>query len=144
MGENPNTGMFRMVLGSMPGVRGVENPNMLSPLVLAYIGDTVYDLYIRTRLISTTTLTAHGMHVAATKLVCAAAQAEAFRSIEPLLTEDELAVYKRGRNAHMGTVPKNASIGDYRTATGFEAVLGWLFLMGRDERINTLMSFAAE
>ena len=115
------------------------DPTQLGPLVLAYVGDTVYDLYVRTSLVETTGLTAHGLHVAAAKQVCAAAQAEAFRRIEPILTEEEAAVYRRGRNGHMGTIPKNASIGDYRSATGLEAVLGWLYLKGNDARLNELM-----
>lgn len=116
-----------------------NDPTQLGPLVLAYIGDTVYDLYVRTELVLTTGLTAHGLHLAAAKKVCASAQAESFRKIEGMLAEDELAVFKRGRNGHMGTIPKNASIGDYRAATGLEAVIGWLYLKGNDARINELM-----
>ncbi|MBO4849141.1 MAG: Mini-ribonuclease 3 [Clostridia bacterium] len=116
-----------------------KDPTQLGPLVLAYIGDTIFDLYVRTNLIASTDLTAHGLHMAAARRVCASAQAEAFRLIESSLTEEELAVYRRGRNGHMGTVPRSASIGDYRMATGLEAVIGWLYLMGRDERMNELM-----
>ncbi|MBO4562441.1 MAG: Mini-ribonuclease 3 [Clostridia bacterium] len=117
----------------------MKDPTQLGPLVLAYIGDTVFDLYIRTELIASTDLTAHGLHMAAAKRVCASAQAEAYRRIESALTEEELAVYRRGRNGHMGTIPRNASIGDYRSATGLEAVIGWLYLKGCDERMNELM-----
>lgn len=117
----------------------MSDPTQLGPLVLAYIGDTVYDLYARTKLVLSTGLTAHGLHVAAAKQVCASAQAEAFHRIEPALTEEELAVFRRGRNGHMGTIPKNASIADYRAATGLEAVIGWLYLRGCDSRINELM-----
>lgn len=122
-----------------PGRAYACDPTQLGPLVLAYIGDTVYDLYVRSQLVLSTRLTAHGLHMAAAKQVCAAAQAESFKLIEPMLSEDELAVYKRGRNGHMGTIPKNASIGDYRAATGLEAVIGWLYLKGNDARINELM-----
>ena len=117
-----------------------KDPTQLGPLVLAYIGDTVYDLYVRTQLVLTTGLTAHGLHMAAAKRVCAGAQASAFKRIEGALTEDELAVFRRGRNGHMGTIPKNASIADYRTATGLEAVIGWLYLKGCDARIRELMT----
>lgn len=127
-------------INSAVGVAVGNNPNQLGSLVLAYIGDTVFDLYVRTSLVSGTTLTAHGLHVAAARKVCAAAQAKAFRAVENMLTEEELAVFKRGRNAHMGTVPKNASIADYRAATGIEAVVGWLYLSRRDERLNELMT----
>lgn len=116
-----------------------NDPTQLGPLVLAYIGDTVFDLYVRTGLVLSTGLTAHGLHVAAAKKVCASAQAESFRKIEGILTEDELAVFRRGRNGHMGTVPRNASIFDYRAATGLEAVIGWLYLKGNDARLNELM-----
>ena len=121
-----------------------SDPTQLGPLVLAYIGDTVYDLYVRTKLVTATGLTAHGLHMAAAKRVCAKAQAEAYRRVEPLLTEEEAAVFRRGRNGHMGTVPKNASIADYRSATGLEAVIGWLYLCGRDERLSELMTVLLE
>ncbi|MBR0157256.1 MAG: ribonuclease III [Clostridia bacterium] len=120
--------------------KGHADPAQLGPLSLAYMGDTVYDLYVRTMLLDTTTLTAHGLHQAAVKLVCAKAQAAAFRRIEPMLTEQELAVFRRGRNTHIGTVPHSASIIDYRIATGLEAMLGWLYLSGDDGRIRTIMS----
>ena len=74
-------------------IDGTQNPKMMSPLALAYVGDTVYDLYVRTMLVSTTTLPAHGLHVRAAKLVCAKAQAEAYRRIESLLTEEESAIF---------------------------------------------------
>ena len=106
------------------------------------MGDTVYDLFVRTMLLETTTLTAHGLHERAAKLVCAKAQAAAFRLIEPTLTEEELSVFRRGRNSHIGTVPKSASIMDYRIATGLEALIGWLYLSGNDERIRELMAKA--
>ena len=121
-------------------IDGTQNPKMMSPLALAYVGDTVYDLYVRTMLVSTTTLPAHGLHVRAAKLVCAKAQAEAYRRIESLLTEEESAIFKRGRNAHMGTVPKNAQILDYRHATGLESLIGYLYLSGKDERLGCLMN----
>ena len=86
-----------------------KDPKQLGPLVLAYIGDTIYDLFVRTELVDSTTLTAHGLHIGAAKRVCAKAQAAAFRRIEALLTDDESAVFRRGRNAHMGSVPKKCS-----------------------------------
>ncbi|MEA5058531.1 MAG: ribonuclease III domain-containing protein [Candidatus Pelethousia sp.] len=117
-----------------------KDPRQLSPLVLAYVGDTVYDLYVRTRLILSSDATAHGLHMQATRLVCAWAQAAALHAIVDTLSEDELAVYKRGRNSHMGTVPKNAAIQDYRAATGLEALLGYLYLRGQDARLTELMA----
>lgn len=114
----------------------------IAPLSLAYMGDTVYDLFVRTMLLKTTTLTVHGLHERAAKLVCANAQSKAFRRIEPMLSEEELAVFRRGRNSHIGTVPRSASIIDYRIATGLEALIGWLYLSGRDARIRELMAAA--
>lgn len=116
-----------------------RDPMTAAALSLAYIGDTVYDLYIRTLLVEREDARVHELHLMSAKLVCAAGQSAAFRAIEPMLTEDELSVYRRGRNSHMGTVAKNAKISDYRTATGLEALIGFLFLMERDERLTLLM-----
>ena len=117
----------------------LKEPRLMSPLVLAYIGDTVYDLYVRTQLLLTCDATAHGLHVMATKRVCAKAQAEAVQRILPTFTEDEQYIFRRGRNSHMGTVPKHAQMSDYRAATGLEALLGYLYLKGEDDRLNELM-----
>ena len=136
-----NETMLSAVSAALPGIPR-RDPRQLSPLVLAYIGDTVYDLFVRTFLVESSDLTAHKMHLAATKHVCAAAQAAAFRRIEPFLSEDELAVFKRGRNAHMGTVPKHAEIAHYRAATGLEALVGYLYLSGADVRLEELMRIA--
>ena len=139
MDKNVDIAVIDVVSRAFPPAARGQDPTQMGPLVLAYIGDTVYDLYVRTHLVRTTALTAHGLHMAAAKRVCAAAQAASFRRIEDRLTEEELAVFRRGRNGHMGTIPKNASIADYRTATGLEAVIGWLYLKGRDSRLTELM-----
>ena len=138
--NNTHTGVFETVASGLPEPRGeMKDPTQLGPLVLAYIGDTVFDLYVRSMLIANTDLTAHGLHIAAAKRVCASAQAICYKKAEHMLTDEEAAVFRRGRNSHMGTIPKNASIGDYRAATGIEAVIGWLYLKNRDGRINELM-----
>ena len=142
MMEYANNNIALVSLARLPDGSGVHDPSQIAPLSLAYMGDTVYDLFVRTLLLETTTLTAHGLHERAAKLVCAKAQAAAFRRIEPMLTEEELGVFRRGRNSHIGTVPKSASIMDYRVATGLEALIGWLYLSGRDERISSLMAEA--
>jgi ribonuclease-3 family protein len=116
------------------------NPRMLSPLALAQIGDTVCDLYARVYLNDQFARTPHELHLAASRFVCAAGQASAYRRMEPFLTEEETAVFKRGRNAHSGTMPKNASAADYHTATGLETLVGWLFLSGNDARLGELMA----
>lgn len=133
------TDIIASVRLALPKEAAVKDPTQLAPLSLAYIGDTVYDLFVRTLLIETTTLTVRDLHTRAAKLVCAKAQAEAFRRIEPTLSEDELAVFRRGRNAHIGTVPKSASIMDYRTATGLEALVGCLYLSGENDRLIEIM-----
>lgn len=119
-----------------------RNADQAAPLTLAFIGDTVYDLYVRTHLLDTRDATPHALHMAAAKCVCAAGQAAAFRRVEAELTERELVAYKRGRNAHSGTLPKNASVADYHTASGFEALIGWLYLSGQDARMTQLMRLA--
>jgi len=117
------------------------NPRQLAPLALAQIGDTVCDLYARIYLNDQFARSPHELHLAASKFVCAAGQAAAFRRMEPHLNDDETAVYRRGRNAHSGTMPKNASAADYHTATGLEAMVGWLFLSGADTRLNEMMTY---
>ncbi len=114
----------------------------LSPLTLAYMGDTVYDLYVRRLIISQGDRPANALHKAAIAYVKAAAQSAAYERVLPLLTEDEAAVARRGRNAHAGTVPKNADPADYARATAFEAVIGYLYLTGESERIASLMDNA--
>lgn len=124
------------------GAQTACDARLLAPLTLAFIGDTVYDLYVRTWLLDTMDATPHGLHLAAAKHVCAAAQARAFRRIEPILTPEEQGVFKRGRNAHSGTVPKNASITDYHAASGLEALIGYLYLTGDETRLSELMAEA--
>lgn len=124
------------------GIDDSGAPQNLPVLTLAYVGDTVYDLYARTKLLHALDTDVHQLHLAAARLVCAHGQAEAFFRIEPLLTQEELAVFKRGRNAHSGTVPKNANVTQYRIATGLEALLGYLYLTGADERLDEIMANA--
>ncbi|MBR0205653.1 MAG: ribonuclease III [Clostridia bacterium] len=120
----------------------VEDPRQIPALNLAYVGDTVYDLYVRAYLIHTHPETVHALHLLSAKMVCAQGQARAFFALEGELTQEELSVYRRGRNAHSGTVPKNANVADYRVATGLETLLGHLWVLGREERIDQLMAVA--
>ena len=122
----------------------VEDPRQIPALNLAYVGDTVYDLYVRAYLIHTHPETVHNLHLHSARMVCAQGQAKAFFALEPLLSEEELAIYRRGRNAHSGTVPKNANVADYRVATGLETLLGHLWVLGREERIDQLMAVAVQ
>ena len=116
----------------------------LSPLTLAFVGDTVFDLLTRSELVCEANRPVNALHTMASKKVCAAAQAESVRKILPILTEDETAVFKRGRNAHTGGIPKNQSSADYHYATGLECLFGWLYLKGRTERINELYAAISE
>ena len=120
----------------------VEDPRQIPALNLAYVGDTVYDLYVRAYLIHTHPETVHALHLLSAKMVCAQGQARAFFALEGELTQEELSVYRRGRNAHSGTVPKNANVADYRVATGLETLLGHLWVLGREERVDELMAVA--
>lgn len=99
-----------------------------SPLTLAYIGDSIYDLVIRTLLVKHGNAQPNKLHKRASAMVKASAQAEMIESLLPELTEEETAVYKRGRNAKSYTMAKNATMSDYRKATGFEALMGYLYL----------------
>lgn len=116
-----------------------------SPLALAYIGDGVYEVYVRSRIISEhPDLPAHKLHVEAIKYVKAHAQSTSMEAVAGILDDEETAVYKRGRNAKSATVPKNASLADYRRATGFEALVGYLYICQRYERLDFIMKTAYE
>ncbi len=115
-----------------------------SPLVLAYVGDAVYEIIIRTKMINHGSLQVNKLHKRSSELVKAGSQARLIKLIEEMLTEEEHAVYKRGRNAKSGTSAKNASIIDYRTATGLEALVGWLFLREDYDRMVYLVSRGLE
>ena len=118
------------------------NVSSLSPLPLAFVGDTVFDLLVREYLVGKANRPVSQLHALASKMVCAPAQAKAYDVISDMLSEEEQVVFKRGRNAHSGTVPKHADVRDYRIATGFEALLGYLYCLGREERITELMEKA--
>ena len=110
-----------------------------SPLTLAYLGDAVYEIIIRSIIVGQSNAPVQKLHKRSSDLVKASAQAGIIKKIEDMLSEDELAVYKRGRNAKSYTVAKNASMTDYRMATGFEALMGYLFLQGEMDRILELV-----
>lgn len=116
----------------------------VSNLGLAHIGDCVYELMVRSRLICSGRSTSAGLHRETVKYVSAPAQADAVAKILPSLTEEELAVYRRGRNTRVNSVPKNADISQYHAATGLEALFGWLYLNARHERLNELFAIIME
>lgn len=115
-----------------------QEARQFSPLALAYIGDCVYELLTRRHILARGNMPVNRLHHASVEIVRASAQSHAVSVIEPLLTEEELSIYKRGRNANGSQVPKNADAGDYRRATGLEALFGYLSLTGRLGRIQEL------
>lgn len=110
----------------------------MSSIGLAHMGDAVYEILVRAYLCKHGKATGLGLHRATVALVCAPEQARRAERILPLLTREEAAVFHRGHNANVHTIPKNASRADYQTATALEALLGWLYLRGEKERINAL------
>ncbi|MEY8356323.1 ribonuclease III domain-containing protein [Lachnospiraceae bacterium 54-53] len=120
--------------------------NSYSPLALAYMGDAVFEVIVRTRVMNHGSTQVNNMHKKSAKLVNAGAQAEIIRRLLEAeeLTEEEVAVYKRGRNAKSATTAKHATVADYRTATGFEALCGYLYLKGRLNRLIALVGKGLE
>lgn len=113
--------------------------SMLNPLVLAFIGDSVQQLYVRTKLALGCDKKAGELHKLAVQEINAVAQAETVQKLLPLFTDAEMDIFKRARNTHYTTAAKNASIGDYKKASGFEAVIGYLYLIGQHERLGELL-----
>jgi len=121
-----------------------DEARLMQPAVLAFIGDAVFNLFIRERLVRSTRGSSHRLHVLATDYVKAASQSRISKALMDKLTEEEVYIFKRGRNTKSATIPKNADVQDYKYATGLEALLGYLYLTGRTERLNLLMEKAAE
>ena len=115
-----------------------------SPLTLAFVGDCVFDLIIRTIIVERANRSPHDLHKMKSKIVKAQTQAELGEAIQEFLTEEEQSVYRRGRNAKSGSSAKNASIIDYRKATALEALVGYLFLMNQEDRILFLVKTGLE
>lgn len=123
---------------------GEEGLRTMSPLVFAYIGDALYEIYIRTYIIHKYKLKVNELHKMSTGFVKAQAQSKIVHALEAELTEEEWKMVKKGRNQKSGTVAKNASISDYRYATGFECLLGYLYLSGKKERVEEIINRAIE
>lgn len=109
---------------------------MMSPLQLAYIGDAIYEVFVRTHILMNNNKNVNRLHRLAIKYVKADAQAKFYHEIQEYLTEDERRIVKRGRNSKVATVPKNANLTDYKYATGFESLIGYLYLTGNTERLE--------
>lgn len=120
------------------------SPKQLSPLNLAFVGDCVYEMLVRETLVCSANRPVNDLHRESVKFVSAKAQTEAFSKISDMLTEDETAQFKRGRNAKVGHSPKSATDAEYHTATGVEALFGYLYLSGRLERIKELFKIINE
>jgi len=130
--------------GVFLGLEIPEEARLLQPSVLAFIGDAVFNLFIRERLIMNKRGTSHQLHVLATDYVKAASQSKISKILMDNFTEEEAYIFRRGRNAKSTTIPKNAEVQDYKYATGFEALLGYLYLTKQNERLNQLMEQAAD
>ena len=119
--------------------RSREEINNMSPLVWAYIGDAVYELFIRNNLINNTLLKPHMLHIESIKYVKAEAQSKILKSIQPKLTVEEQEIVRRGRNAQNHHLPKNASPEDYMYSTAFEGLIGYLYLTKQDKRLKEIL-----
>ena len=121
----------------------MENPKLFSPSTLAFVGDSVYGLMVRTKLAEVERPVGE-LHKISVKYVNANAQSKAFELIKEQLTDEEMCIYKRGRNNHVGQIPKNATSSVYHSATGVEALFGFLYLKGETERLNMLFNLIWE
>jgi ribonuclease III family protein len=121
----------------------IMQAKQLNPLVLAFIGDSVYEVFIRLYVINENRdMSVHKLHLKVVSFVKAHAQSEFMKRIEQTLNEEEMAIFKRGRNAKSG-VPKNADVQEYRMATGFEAVIGYLYITEQTIRLNQMLNVVA-
>lgn len=120
--------------------KDIAEVNTMSPLTWAYVGDAVYELFVRTHLVNTTRLKPHKLHIEAIKYVKADAQSKILKNIYEELTDDEKDIVRRGRNAENHHLPKNATLEEYSGSTAFEALIGYLYLTKQDERLKEIMS----
>ena len=119
--------------------RDITEVKLMPPLTWAYIGDCVYELYIRTKLVNETKLKPHELHIKAIGYVKAKAQAEILKNIYDKLTEEEKDIVRRGRNAENHHLPKNANVQEYMYSTAFEALIGYLYLTKQNERLKEIL-----
>lgn len=114
--------------------------NLMKPLVWAYVGDSIYEIFIRMKLVNETNLDPHRLHIETTKYVKAKAQAKTLQGIYEVLTDEEKDIVRRGRNANAHHMPKNAELLDYKYATAFEALIGYLYLTKQDVRLKEILN----
>ena len=117
----------------------IEDVNMLSPLVWAYVGDSVYEMFIRTNLVNNSNAKPHKLHIESIKYVKAKAQADTLEKIYNSLTAKEREIVRRGRNAENHHIAKNSNVADYSKSTAFEALIGYLYLSFQDERLAEIL-----
>ena len=120
--------------------KDINDAKLLSPLVWAYVGDSVYELFVRTRLSNKSNAKPHKLHIESIKYVKAKAQADILKRIQDNLTEEEKDIVRRGRNTENHHVAKNANVADYSQSTGFEALIGYLYLTKQDERLEEILN----
>ena len=129
----------------IPIKKEAQDINQMSPLVWAYVGDCVYELYIRTYLVDTTRLNPHKLHIEAIKYVKAGAQADILKNLMDSLNDDEKDIVRRARNANNHHLPKNSNVQEYMYSTAFEALIGYLYLNKKYDRVKELIEgFAIE
>jgi ribonuclease-3 family protein len=121
-----------------------KKAHLIPPIVLAYIGDALYEVAVRQYLISKLNLRPHHLHTSATKMVSAKAQSRIVAHLDTVLTEEERDVVRQGRNAKSGSVPKNADVLEYRHATAFESLIGYLYYTNQVERMNELIMLSIQ
>lgn len=122
----------------------MENPLLLPPLTLAYLGDSIYEAFVRERMLERGIVKVNDLHRASMKYVRATAQAQILEVLLPTLSEQEQDVIRRGRNAKGHAAPKSAEAADYSASTGFEALIGYLYLAGRSDRLSEVLQAAAQ
>ena len=124
--------------------RSIQEVKLLPPLTWAYIGDCVYELYIRTKLINETYMKPHALHIESIKSVKASAHSEILKRIYNDLTEEEKDIVRRGRNAENHHLPKNANVQEYMYATAYEALLGYLYLTKQTQRLQEILKISVD
>lgn len=124
--------------------KDINDAKLLSPLVWAYVGDSVYELFVRTKLTNKSNAKPHKLHIESIKYVKAKAQADILKKIQDNLTDDEKDIVRRGRNTENHHVAKNANVADYSQSTGFEALIGFLYLTKQDDRLEEILNMCID
>ena len=123
------------------GIFSEDDAKQLSSIALAFVGDAVYSLYVRQKLVESNDSKTGELNKISSEIVCAKAQSKRVIELMPILTEEEIAIFKRARNAKKGAKAKHASVVEYNNSTGFEAVLGYLYLTGNSQRLEYILEY---